>query len=376
MANAEKDPLVSVVLPTYNGERYLVESIESVINQTFTDWELIIVNDCSTDNTAKIAEEYAAKYSRIRVLHNEVNKRLPASLNIGFHNAGGKLLTWTSDDNRYLPNALKTMQSKLASMPNLAMVCADCIFIDEYGNKTGIMRTYDEDYMLICDTVGACFMYRREVLNTVGDYDTDLFCVEDFDYWQRIFKRYGHIERIPEILYEYRQHNASLTVQKRKRVLYQNAHLFERNIDDIFDKFHNDSKLMCWLYYEMRQSEYLPREIEERFLRLLPILKMEAPYDENRRYLLFGAGKYGLLAREYLKDRAVCFIDNNPDKIGVKIADLPVLSLQEANIRYPNHSILLSVYHKYFYEIIAAIQKAGIVNYTICPALLYEDLLK
>lgn len=67
-------PKVSIVLPSYNGERYIRESIESVIKQTFTDWELIIVDDCSTDSTLHIAEEYAGWEERIRVIHNEENR--------------------------------------------------------------------------------------------------------------------------------------------------------------------------------------------------------------------------------------------------------------------------------------------------------------
>ena len=97
----------SIVLPTYNGEEFLSNSIESVINQTFQDWELIIVNDCSTDNSLSIAEEYFKKDNRIRIINNAENKKLPESLNIGFREAKGDYFTWTSDDNEYYPNAIE-----------------------------------------------------------------------------------------------------------------------------------------------------------------------------------------------------------------------------------------------------------------------------
>ena len=102
-------PKVSIVLPTYNGEEYIRQSIDSIRNQTFEDWELIIVNDYSTDGTSLIIREYEKKDSRIIVIENSENKKLPASLNIGFRSATGKYFTWTSDDNRYLPNALQCM---------------------------------------------------------------------------------------------------------------------------------------------------------------------------------------------------------------------------------------------------------------------------
>ena len=81
--------LISVVLPVYNGEKYLRESIDSVIAQTYQNWELLIVDDCSTDSTALIAKEYAEKDSRIHYYLNEKNLRLPRNLNRGFSLAKG-----------------------------------------------------------------------------------------------------------------------------------------------------------------------------------------------------------------------------------------------------------------------------------------------
>ena len=93
-----KNNKVSIILPTYNGKKYIRDSIESIINQTYTNWELIIVNDCSTDDTQKIIEEYQQKDKRIIVINNEKNLKLPASLNRGFEEASGEYYTWTSDD--------------------------------------------------------------------------------------------------------------------------------------------------------------------------------------------------------------------------------------------------------------------------------------
>ena len=91
--------LISIVLPVYNGAKFLCESIDSVINQTYKNWELLILDDCSTDETAKIAQKYVEQDSRIRYYLNEKNLRLPRNLNKGFSLAKGDYLTWTSDDN-------------------------------------------------------------------------------------------------------------------------------------------------------------------------------------------------------------------------------------------------------------------------------------
>ena len=98
--------LISIVLPVYNGERFLRESIDSVLAQTYTNWELLIVDDCSTDNTAAIVHEYVQKDSRVQYYKNEKNLRLPRNLNRGFSLARGDYLTWTSDDNVFWPTAL------------------------------------------------------------------------------------------------------------------------------------------------------------------------------------------------------------------------------------------------------------------------------
>ena len=101
------NPKVSIILPTYNGAKYLRESIDSCLSQTHKNIELIIVDDCSTDQTSQIIKPY--QDARIRYIRNEKNMRLPRSLNIGFALATGEYLTWTSDDNQFLPHAIETM---------------------------------------------------------------------------------------------------------------------------------------------------------------------------------------------------------------------------------------------------------------------------
>ena len=169
---------ISIVLPVYNGSQYIRESIESCLTQTFRDWELIIVNDCSTDESGAIAEEYAAKDERVRVIHNTTNLKLPGSLNVGFRFAKGEYLTWTSDDNRFLPNALQRMIDFLRGHQEYQMVCAAYTCIDSDGKSMNCdfipLRT-----PLICgNSVGACFLYTRKVYETIGEYDTSTFLLK------------------------------------------------------------------------------------------------------------------------------------------------------------------------------------------------------
>ena len=87
-----KMPEISVIMSVYNGETYLEEAINSVCNQTFTDWELIVINDCSSDKTDEILDKYAKADKRIRVYENEVNLKLPSSLNKAAALAEGKYI--------------------------------------------------------------------------------------------------------------------------------------------------------------------------------------------------------------------------------------------------------------------------------------------
>lgn len=209
--------LISIVLPVYNGEKYLRESIESVISQTYTNWELLILDDCSADKTASIAKEYADKDNRVKYFLNEKNLRLPRNLNKGFALAKGDYLTWTSDDNRYKPEALEKMVNILESDEEIQFVYASCRIIDEDGKEIEFFMTDNMGNKKIVgiNPVGACFLYTREVYKTIGDYNHELILVEDFDYWQRVFARFKAVA-INEILYYYRSHSGNLTNTMRK----------------------------------------------------------------------------------------------------------------------------------------------------------------
>lgn len=209
--------LISIVLPVYNGEKYLRASIDSIINQTYKEWELLILDDCSTDRTARIANEYAEQDSRIKYIRNETNLRLPNNLNKGFSLAKGKYLTWTSDDNKFRPSALESMLCTLKAYSDKDLVYASYQIIDENDNHQQVIKAdlKGRDHILGSNVVGACFMYTRKAYEFVGDYDADLMLVEDFDYWQRMFMEFDAIA-IEEVLYDYRWHSDSLTSQKRE----------------------------------------------------------------------------------------------------------------------------------------------------------------
>lgn len=208
---------VSIILPTFNGEKFIIESIESIINQSYKNWELIIINDGSFDKTDEIIKNYETKESRIKVFSNEKNLKLPASLNKGFKFATGDYYTWTSDDNIYKPNAIETMVDFLEKNPNIDLVSYNEDIILENGEFEQTLEDLCPNRNVLqltqCCNIGACFMYRKKIADVVGLYDEDMFCAEDYDYWCRIALK-GNIKYCSENLYIYRKHQNSLSATK------------------------------------------------------------------------------------------------------------------------------------------------------------------
>jgi glycosyltransferase involved in cell wall biosynthesis len=228
-------PLVSIVLPVYNGEKFLAKSIESCLNQTYQNLELIIVNDCSTDNTLEIALLYASKDNRIRILNNTENKKLPASLNIGHKQAIGDYFTWTSDDNFYEFNAIETLLNALIEN-KVDIVYSNIFLINQLGENKRESNFVDFENVLFGNYIGACFLYAKGVFDRNAGYKENLFLVEDYDFWLRAIEHSVYFQ-LKRNLYSYRKHTESLTFQitadNAKNLLWrQNIALMYRSFSD------------------------------------------------------------------------------------------------------------------------------------------------
>ncbi len=209
-------PRVSVVLPVYNHRALLPAAIASVLAQTYGDFELIIVNDGSTDGTRQYLD--ALTDPRIVVVHQD-NQRLPGALNAGFARARGELLTWTSADNACAPMFLEALVGALDRYPEAGFAYSAFAWIDAHDRITGIHRDQEVSVRaLLKQNPGiAAFLYRRACQEAVGVYDPALEGAEDWDMWLRIVERYPAVY-VPEILYYYRLHDDSMTATKRERI--------------------------------------------------------------------------------------------------------------------------------------------------------------
>lgn len=205
------DSKVSIVLPTYNGSKYLKQAIESCLGQTHKNIELIIVNDCSTDNTRDIIASFDD--NRIIYLENKENLGIANALNKGFGQVTGQYLTWTSDDNYYHENAIEAM---LNNIHDADFVYAGYKILDGDNNLIKEIPARPLWKMDFKNIIGACFLYKREVYEKTGEFKKELFLAEDYEYWLRVRQNF-RIKPIDQILYSYRLHKNSLSGKNKKQ---------------------------------------------------------------------------------------------------------------------------------------------------------------
>lgn len=207
-----KEPLISIVLPVYNGSRYLKQAIESCINQTYKNIELLIIDDGSTDDSLLIASQFLASDNRIKIIENGKNLALPASLNVGHREAQGEYITWTSDDNKYQEDAIRKLYDTLIE-ERVDIVYCDYLIIDDEDKLVAQSRLKEIEYLLFDGVIGACFLYKKEVYSRNNGYDENLFLVEDYDFWLRALKHSCYFKIENPGYYFYRYHANSLTVR-------------------------------------------------------------------------------------------------------------------------------------------------------------------
>jgi glycosyltransferase involved in cell wall biosynthesis len=215
----DKTPNSTIVLPVWNGEKYLEGAIKSILAQTYKDFELILVNDRSTDSSPQIADSFAKQDGRIKVIHNSQNLKLPASLNEGFKIARGRYLTWTSDDNLLHPDFLETLLHEIEA-GDADIVYSDFNCIDHEGRFLEVSHVGEAERLVGLNVIGASFLYKREVHERLSGYHTDKFIYEDYDFWVRAFLAGFKFQKSACVVYDYRRHANSLTALQNPSPVY------------------------------------------------------------------------------------------------------------------------------------------------------------
>jgi glycosyltransferase involved in cell wall biosynthesis len=210
--------LVSVIVPAYNAQAFIGGTIQSVINQTYPDWEMLIVDDGSTDETAEVVKTYLSD-SRIKYIY-QANQERSAARNHGIRRAAGKYIAFLDADDLWLPDKLRRQVDCLDNHPEVGLCFTGRKFINSKGipiHTRKITVPFDKDQfteLLKCNFIAnSAVMAARTVFDQVGLFDESLpaFGSEDWDMWLRITRYYPfHFVDQPLLLYRVHEKNTSL----------------------------------------------------------------------------------------------------------------------------------------------------------------------
>jgi Glycosyl transferase family 2 len=215
---AVSEPTVSVVMSVYNGEAFLREAADSILNQTYRDFEFIIIDDGSTDRTSAILAGYASRDTRVRALRHE-NKGRAESLNIGIGLAKGKYIARMDADDVALPLRLEKQVEFMERNEEVGLLCGAFELMSAKGETIKTVRPPIEDseiktvlerYNPLCHPA---VMMRKEVVLATGGYRRALVDVDDYDLWLRISER-SRLASFSEVVLRYRMHAGQVSVRK------------------------------------------------------------------------------------------------------------------------------------------------------------------
>lgn len=228
MINSKQWPLVSVVLPVYNALPYLKESVESILSQTYQNFELLLIDDCSTDGSNELLRKYVHADSRIKLIVNNENLKIVKSLNKGIHASQGKYIMRMDADDISLPTRMQLQVDYMENNPEVGVCGGSMELVDSSLVHVGIRRYYVDDKVIrkhifkFSPFSHPAIMFRKSVLEQTDLYDPKCLHGEDYDLYFRIGRiaKFGNLQ---EIILKYRVHKNSLT----------NKHLRELELETI-----------------------------------------------------------------------------------------------------------------------------------------------
>ena len=231
--------LVSVIVPVFNTADYIDTTMNSIVSQGYSDLEIVIVDDGSTDKSGEICDEWARRDDRIKVFHIP-NKGPSAARNYAISESSGEYILPVDSDDIIAPDYVEKAVEVLNADNNLGIVyCKAELFGDESGEWK--LRQFSIKEMLICNCIFATAMFRRSDFDRVGGYYEGMKSgLEDYDLWLSILELGRAVYQIPEILFYYRKRNASRTCQfesSKEEVFQTEKKKFERH-RSLFEKIY------------------------------------------------------------------------------------------------------------------------------------------
>ncbi len=227
-----KEVLVTVYLVCHNYEEYVEQAIESVLAQTYKNFELIIIDDGSTDNSKDIINRYV-KYPNVRVIFQE-NKGLIATNNVAIRAANGKYVMRLDADDYLDESALLVLVNTIEESEDLALIFPDYYYVDKLGNVIGQERRHNfkEDVNLLDQPAhGACTLIRKKYLLEVGGYSSEFDCQDGWDVWLKLTEIYK-VGNVNLPLFYYRKHGDNLTSNTEK-LLRTRSEIYKKHAERV-----------------------------------------------------------------------------------------------------------------------------------------------
>lgn len=293
-------PQLSVLMPVRNGARWIAEAIGSVLTQTFRDFELIIIDDGSTDGTLAIVEEFAAHDPRI-VMIEQAAAGLVVALNTGLAQARAPLIARLDADDVAVPARFTEQVATMQNDPQLVLLGSWATEINDNGRVIGLRRPQTDaaklKESLVCGNpmVHSSVMFRTAVARAVGGYRAAFAAAEDYDLWLRL-SEHGTIANLLRELIRYRVHGASVTARQPLRQMFaarlalRSAELRQQGVEDPLANSETPIAM---------ESE-LPAAYADiaRLYRLLSCMAFKPPLDTVRASLLTEVSRNALNRRE------------------------------------------------------------------------------
>lgn len=247
------NPLVSIVIPVYNGENFLEEAIESALAQTYKNIEIIVVNDGSSDNTDAICKKYKDK---IRYFKKE-NGGVASALNLAIDKMQGEYFSWLSHDDLYFPQKIENQINFLSRQKNKNIVLfCNYLLINENGRRLSEViinhkNTLIPEYCLLRGCVnGITMLIPKEAFDKCGKFNEKLRCTQDYDLWHKFLKKYQFVH-MTDILAKTRIHSLQDTNMNPKAVT-EGEELWQFMIEDVPDKRKKEIEGSVYnFYYKM-----------------------------------------------------------------------------------------------------------------------------
>lgn len=236
---------VSIIVPCFNQAKYLPETLDSVLAQTYLNWECVIVNDGSPDNTEEIAKRYLDKDARFRYVRQE-NKGLASARNTGISNSDGEYILPLDSDDIILPAYVEKAINRFLGYPKTKLVyCRAELF--GVHNREWNMKDYSYDSIIWNNCIFCSALYKRVDYNSTCGYNPNMkHGFEDWDFWLSLLKKDDIVYQIDEILFRYRTKNNSMV-----------SNLIQNHVEEMYIQIYKNHKEL----YEPYMEDYKNRVV-------------------------------------------------------------------------------------------------------------------